>query len=72
MDIYDYVLADTLGEVPNEQITLENEEGGTDYIELTKVIKSGDSIWLKGYSHITGDAVDYCVAYDKEVGLWAV
>jgi hypothetical protein len=67
MDIYDYVEADTLGDIPNEQIVHEN-----DYIELTDVIKSSDSVMVKGYSHVSGDSVVYILGYDTEVGLWAV
>jgi len=67
MEVYDWVTADTLGDEPNEQIVFEN-----DYIEVSRVIDSGDAIMVKGYSHITGDDVTYILTPDTEVGLWAV
>jgi hypothetical protein len=68
VNVYDYVALSTIE--PNDQIVITNEEGGEDPIEVTKVIDSGDSIWVKGYSHLTGDHVDYCRSADEEVGLW--
>lgn len=65
MEIYDYVEADTLGDVPDELIVHEN-----DYIEVTSVVKETDAVMVKGFSHISGDTVTYIIANDKEVGLW--
>lgn len=67
MQVYDYVEASTLGDQPNEQIVHEN-----DYIEVTRVIDSGDSIMVKGNSHVTGDSVTYIVTPETVVGLWSV
>lgn len=67
MNIYDYVRADTLGEEEGEQIFHQN-----DYIEVFSVIDSGDAIMVNGYSHVTGDSVNYILSPDMEVGLWAV
>jgi hypothetical protein len=68
MDVYDYVPLSTIDE--GDQIVITNEEGGEDPVEVTKKIDSGDSIWIKGYSHLTGDSVNYCRPADQEVGLW--
>lgn len=65
VDIYDYVSADTLEK--GDQIAHSN-----DLVEVTHKIDSGESILLKGFSHVSGDSVTYVVTPDTEVGLWAV
>lgn len=65
VDIYDYVSADAVEE--GDQIAHSN-----DLIEVTTKIDSGDSILIKGFSHVSGDNVDYIVTPDTEVGLWTV
>lgn len=67
MEIYDYVPAHTLGEVEDEQIYYLD-----DYIEVSSVIDSTETIMVKGYSHISGDSVTYLLDPDTEVGLWSV
>lgn len=67
MEIYDYVAAHTLGDEPNEQIVYQN-----DYIEVSSVVKSGEAVLVKGYSHVSGDSVTYIIEQDMEVGLWMV
>ena len=62
-EIYDYDTADHID--PEMLIFYEN-----DYIEVSEVIDSGDSIMVKGYSHVTGDNVVYILPADKQVGLW--
>lgn len=56
----------------DDKIVYTNEEGADDVIELDTKIDSGDSILLKGYSHISGDNVTYILNADVEVGLWRV
>lgn len=71
--IYDTVLADTLGDEPNEQIALTNEEGGIDYIIATKIVKSGDSVAIHGDSQWpTVGEVFYILTWDTKVDLWTV
>lgn len=70
--IYDTVLAETLGDEPNEQVSLTNEEGGIDYLILTKVVKDGDSIAIHGESLVTGDKEFYILPWDRKVDLWMV
>lgn len=67
MEIYDYVSADTLGHEDNEQIYYSN-----DYVEVMSVIHDNDAVMVRGYSHVTGDSVQYILGYDDMVGLWAV
>lgn len=67
MEIYDWVDASTLGDEPNEQIFFSN-----DYIEVSKVVDSGEAIMVTGYSHITDDTVRYILTPDTKVGLWTV
>ena len=71
MEVYDFITADQI-EGPNEnnnnkgdQVFIEN-----DPIEVSKVVDSGDSILVKGYSHMSGDDVTYILTADMEVGLW--
>lgn len=68
MDVYDYVPISTVE--AGDQIVVTNESGGQDPLELSKVIDSGESVWVKGYSHLTGDQSDYCLPADTMVGLW--
>jgi hypothetical protein len=70
--IYDTVLAETLGDEPNEQVSLTNEEGGTDYLILFKVIKENDAVSITGESQITGDMAWYILPWDTKVDLWMV
>lgn len=65
MDVYDFVSADTIDE--GDQILYQN-----DPVEVSNVIDSGDSIMVKGYSHLTGDSVVYILNPNTEVGLWTV
>lgn len=65
VNVYDFVNADTLEE--GDQILYEN-----DPIEVQGLIDSGDSIMVKGYSHLTGDSVIYILSPSTEVGLWSV
>ena len=64
MQVYDFITADQIDE--GDQILVNN----IDPVEVKKVIDSGDSIMVKGYSHLTGDEVDYILTADAEVGLW--
>lgn len=64
-NVYDYVPAHAVEE--NDFIAHE-----TDLIEVKEIIDSGDSIMVKGYSHVTGDSVTYIIKADQEVGLWTV
>jgi hypothetical protein len=66
MEVYDFVEADTLDE--HDQIVVND----VDYLELSKVVKDGDSVLVTGYSHISGDVATYILNYDQEVGLWTV
>lgn len=70
--IYDTVLADTLGDEPAEQVSLTNEEGGIDYLILSKVVKENDAVAIHGESLVTGDTAFYILAWDRKVDLWAV
>ena len=70
--IYDTVLAETLGDEPAEQVSLTNEEGGVDYLILTKVVKEGDAVVIHGDSLVTGDRAFYILAWDHKVDLWMV
>jgi hypothetical protein len=65
MNVYDYVTADTLES--GDQILFQN-----DPMEVSDIVDSGDSIMVKGYSHLTGDSVTYILTPDAEVGLWTV
>lgn len=68
--IYDTVLADTLGDEPAEQVSLTNEEGGVDYLILSKVLKEGDTVAIHGESLVTGDSAFYLLKWDRKVDLW--
>ena len=70
--IYDSVQADTLGDEPAEQVSLTNDEGGTDYLILTKVVKENDTVAIHGDSLVTGDRAFYLLTWDRMVDLWAV
>ncbi len=70
MEIYDYTTLDCVEE--GDQIAYTNDEGADDLIEVTKVIDSGESILIKGYSHTTGDNETYILSPDTKVGLWSV
>ena len=63
MNIYDYVPAYSVEE--GDQIAYTN-----DLIEVTSVVDSGESILVKGFSHVSGDTVNYILGSDTEVGLW--
>lgn len=63
--VYDFVAVHTV-EV-DDQITYSN-----DLIEVTDKIDSGESILIKGFSHVSGDRVTYIIPSDTEVGLWSV
>lgn len=65
VNVYDYVPAHTVEE--NDQIAYSN-----DLIEVRSVVDSGESVFIKGFSHVSGDTVDYIINADTEVGLWAV
>lgn len=65
MNVYDYVPAHTVEE--GDQISHE-----TDLIEVRSVVDSGESILVKGFSHVSGDSVTYIIGADTEVGLWTV
>ena len=64
MQVYDFITADQIQE--DDQILVK----GIDPIEVKKIVDSGSSIWVKGYSHMSGDDVDYILGADDEVGLW--
>jgi hypothetical protein len=68
MDVYDYVPLHTVED--GDQIIIENDEGGQDPVEVTRIFDEAGSVWVKGYSHLTGDNVNYCLPADTEVGLW--
>ena len=70
--IYDTVLAETLGDEPHEQVALTNEEGGTDYLILFKVLKENDAVSITGESQVTGDMAWYILPWDAKVDLWMV
>lgn len=72
VEVYAYVLAETLGDEPNEQVAIPNEEGGIDYLDNLVVLKEGDTVMVRGDSYITGDRVTYLLPWDREVGLWMV
>lgn len=63
--IYDYVTAETLSV---DDCIAHNG----DYIELTSVNDDGDRVSVVGYSHVSGDTVDYPLDPYQEVGLWTV
>lgn len=65
VNIYDYVPAHTVEE--GDQIAYTN-----DLIEVTEKVDSGESIMLRGFSHVSGDSVTYIIGADVEVGLWTV
>ena len=65
MTVYDTITADQI-EVA-DQVLVNN----IDPVEVTKVVDSGDSIMVKGYSHLTGDDVSYILTADTEVALWS-
>ena len=65
MTVYDTITADQI-EV-TDQVLVNN----IDPVEVTKVVDSGDSIMVKGYSHLTGDDVSYILTADTEVALWS-
>jgi hypothetical protein len=69
IEVYDYVEASTLED--GDQVAIENEEGGIDYLENIQVIKDG-AVMIKGWSWLTGDNATYIVDYDVEVGLWKI
>lgn len=64
METYDDITADSV-EV-GDQIQVNN----IDPIEVSKVIDSGDSILISGYSHMTGDTATYILTPETVVGLW--
>lgn len=64
VNVYDTVTADQI-EV-SDQILVND----IDPIEVSEVIDSGDSIMVKGYSHMTGDTAVYILTADAEVALW--
>lgn len=63
VNVYDYVTADQLES--KDQIFYKG-----DPVELSDITDDGDSIMVKGYSHLTGDSVTYILTADTEVGLW--
>lgn len=63
--IHDYVPASTVE--PGDQVAYEN-----DILEVKEVVDSGESILIRGYSHVSGDTVTYIIGADVEVGLWLV
>lgn len=63
MEIYDIVSADAIEE--NDCIMVD-----FDPVEVKTVTIEDDAVYVHGYSHMSGDMVDYFLPYDKEVGLW--
>ena len=41
-----------------------------DLIEVKTKVDEGDTVMLRGYSHVSGDTVTYFIGADTEVGLW--
>lgn len=66
VNVYDTITADQI-EVADQILV-----NDIDPIEVSDVVDSGDSIMVKGYSHMTGDNACYILAADTEVSLWAV
>lgn len=64
MEVYDHIEAWQIESGNQIQIN------AIDPIEVKEVIDSGDSIMVKGYSHLTGDNAVYILTADTEVGLW--
>lgn len=65
VNVYDTITADSVEE--GDQILVND----IDPVEVSSVIDSGDSIMVKGYSHLTGDNAVYILAADAEVSLWS-
>jgi hypothetical protein len=72
VQVYDFITADQI-EGPNESNGFKGDQilvNNIDPVEVASVIDSGEAIMVKGYSHATGDSVEYIFSSDTEVGLW--
>lgn len=65
MNVYDTITADQI-EVSDQVLV-----NDIDPIEVATVVDSGDSIMVKGFSHLTGDNAVYILTADTEVSLWS-
>lgn len=71
-DIYAYVEAYDLDPEEDRIAVIDPETNMPDFLEGVTVIKEGDAVMIKGYSHTTGDNALYTVPEDREVGLWII
>lgn len=67
MQVYDYVEAHTLGEQENEQIYVDG-----DYIEVRRAFEEDGAVFVRGWSHVSGDMVTVILEPYELVGLWGV
>lgn len=63
MNVYDTTTADCVD--PGDFIMVD-----FDPVEVTYVLDEGDSIMIKGYSHMSGDVVIHILPADRVVELW--
>lgn len=64
MEIYDTIDADQIEEGDQVLVNLD------DPLEVSKVIDDGESVLIRGYSHLTGDNETYILGPKETVSLW--
>lgn len=63
MNVYDSITADAVE--AGDLIIVQQDK-----LEVTKVVDSGDSILITGYSFVSGDSETYILPTDHLVELW--